>query len=112
MRALRTVGLVAVATAVLGVGAAGASVPYGWQPPGGRAAAAAPRHDRNIQGEVTDVRIAGCDWGTCVGTLSLWRDGAIQTVEVTPATRITSAGRAMPLGEVRPGESVTVTGYN
>ncbi len=120
MRALRTMGLVAVASAALGVGSAGASVLYGWHPPAGREAAAtptgrevaAPTRDRNIQGEVTDVRIAGCDWGTCVGTLSLWRNGGIQRVEVTPATRITSDGQAVQFDEVRPGESVAVAGYH
>ena len=120
MRTFRAVGVVVVAVAALGVSAWAEAAEVGLQQDPevtyapwrtGGAVVTAQAGDRRVQGEVTDIHIVGCDWGTCEGSLTLWRGGMIQTVLVTPATRITSGGQAVSLGKLRPGEPVTVTGY-
>ncbi len=61
-----------------------------------------------LRGEVTATTVTECDYGVCDGTMSLWRDGRIQVVRVTPEATITTGGNHVLLVEVRPGEKVAV----
>lgn len=56
-----------------------------------------------LRGEVTATTVTECDYGVCDGTMSLWRDGRIQVVRVTPEATITTGGNHVLLVEVRPG---------